>query len=87
MFVRKTESGRLIEERIFWTTREAKEWLRSEGCVFRNGMFTDIGCGSLDFATDRHEYHVEVSPLERSKRTDVPPDEGTGGKGVRDGKV
>lgn len=68
MIVRKTESGRPIEKRTFWTTNEARSWLRKEGCRFRNDILTNLQGDELNLATDRYEYHVEVSALQRVER-------------------
>lgn len=68
LLVRKTESGRPIEERIFWTTNEARLWLRKEGCRFRNDILTNLQKDELNLANDRYEYRVEASALQRAER-------------------
>ena len=71
LLILKTKNGTPIPPMMhFYSTREAKDWLRKEGCRFSNGDLAQLGDDVVELVTAEYEYEIErdIEP-ERRRRS------------------
>ena len=62
LIIYKSRQGKDVLQKTFRSTNEAKKWLRTEGCTFRNSDLVHIQNYRLTLSTNDFDYEIEGLP-------------------------